>query len=681
MTQRFLSHLCTFIFFLIATVPAAAQNAFPGAPTIYGRLFSPANSSGASRPLALEIKLPPGWHTYWRNPGASGAPPQLNWSQSTNFKSAEILWPAPKRFIFEGLQTFGYDGTFILPLTVTLENSDEPAQLKLAADLVVCTDICVPAHFDATLGLPAAKASPDDVKAWGEAMSRLPMPYTDAGITIDALALTAGNHLRLAATSRIGWQQPDLIVEAIDDIGFGKPEIDVDDNKAVFTLKLDNAPDAKKLAGSTVKLTFVDQKISADGDAQIAVATSPAAPQSTSFSLAYLLAIALLGGLILNLMPCVLPVLSLKLLSVVQHAGETRRQIRRGFLATSLGILTSFWLIASALLIVKQSGMALGWGIQFQHPLFLTFLLAVVLAFAANLWGWFEINTPQKLQQKVGGPLLDSQVPSARHEFLTGMLATLLATPCTAPFVGTSVGFALAGSASDIFAIFTALGLGLALPYLLIAAFPALAQRLPRPGRWMLMLRLALGFTLLATALWLLSILYLQLGKSAIITMTAASLILLVTLWKRWFWAAFLVGFTLTFAPLALQREVVAESVQNDKLKWQAFEPDRIPALVAEGKTVLVDITAQWCITCHANEKFVISTDSVQQALSAPNIYLMRGDWTQPDDKIAQFLMHYKRAGIPFNMIVGTCAPEGIILSELLTRDAIRDALEKAGNK
>jgi len=349
--------------------------------------------------------------------------------------------------------------------------------------------------------------------------------------------------------------------------------------------------------------------------------------------------VALLGGLILNLMPCVLPVLSIKILGALSHGGAERGHVRAAFLASAGGIVVSFLALAGAAVAVKSAGAAVGWGIQFQQPVFLAVMIALLLLFATNLWGLFEIRLPSALMS-VGAS------GAAHHtllgHFLSGAFATLLATPCSAPFLGTAVGFALARGPAEITAIFAALGLGMALPYLAVAAWPGLATRLPKPGAWMLTVKKAMGAALAATALWLASILATQTGFLGAATEAAAG---------------------------------------KADIAWAAFDEAAIARNVAEGKVVFVDVTADWCITCKVNKAAVVERGAVAQLLSSGSVVAMRADWTKPDDAIARYLAGFDRYGIPFNAVYGPGAPQGVALSELLTEAEVLAALEKAAKR
>jgi suppressor for copper-sensitivity B len=398
--------------------------------------------------------------------------------------------------------------------------------------------------------------------------------------------------------------------------------------------------------------------------------------------------LALLGGLILNLMPCVLPVLSIKLLSVVSHGGRGRRSIRVSFLASAAGILFSFLVLAAGALALKAAGLAVGWGIQYQQPAFLSAMALLVTLFACNLLGWFEIPLPAWLGGLAGpGGSSGGGGHSLGGHFATGAFATLLATPCSAPFLGTAVGFALARGPLEILLIFGMLGLGLALPYLAVAAFPGLAGRLPRPGPWMVVLRRILGLALAGTAVWLLTVLAAQVGATG--ALLAGGLLLGVGL--LFFLGGRLRGPVLAASVSALALAAVALPVGIGATArpepapaaaatgdWRPLDPAEIGRLVAAGKVVFVDVTADWCITCQVNKKLVLERDEVAERLDSKAVVTMRGDWTLPSDEITAYLTGYGRYGIPFNAVFGPGAPDGTLLPELLTVETVLDALDAA---
>lgn len=640
------------LFFILFAAPAHAQ--VPQQKHAEPRLFSTVQGTGDGETvnIGLYMKFEKDWDTYWRMPGDAGLAPVLEWGGSGNFKSYDMQWPAPHRMTVAGLDNNVYKDEVTFPITVTLEKPGEALDLKLHLDLLVCSlEMCVPEKHDLTLSIPAGEAAPTaEAALYEEALKTVPLKNADAFRPRRAwLDFDKSNKNYLVAEASVTKKpssHADIFVEHPSYTPFSKPDISYDDKTNILTARMEahsNAPmdELKKtLENGGFTLTFVDGKTAAEGD--VAVTTKPAdAPEARGplaikekiegISLGLLLA-ALLGGLILNLMPCVLPVLSLKVLSVVSHGGkDNRKTIFRNFMASAFGILCSFWLMAGILAALKSAGSAVGWGIQFQNPVFLVFLITVVLLFAVNMWGLFEIPLPRFIAKHVASK--HEHEPTLAGHFLTGAFATLLATPCTAPFLGTAVGFALARGTFEIMTIFTFLGLGLALPYIALAVSPGLFRFMPKPGAWMVKLKKFLALALLATALWLGHVLV------TISTMPALD------------------------------------------AGWQKFDQALIAPAVAEGKTVVVDVTADWCLTCKANKKFVLEQDDMIEALSAPNILLLQADWTARDEKTFEYIKGYGRYGIPFNIVYGPAAPEGIPLPELLSKKAVLDAIAVAAGE
>ena len=674
------------------------------------RLIASSNAVGEAETvsLGLQFELQPGWKIYWRSPGDAGFPPVLDWSASGNLAGAEIAWPVPHRFSLFGLETFGYSDEVVLPIEARLDRAGEALSLKADLRYLICEEICIPHSGELTLDLPAGESgSARETLLIEQFRSRVPGDGSAAGLAIERASLLAANDdtsLEVAARSERPFEAPDLLVEGPPGFSFGKPEVVLADEgrSAVLRLAALAGPAAEGvIEGKQLTLTLTDGRRGLETQVVARYAEPPAGgipelgrvpAQDPSLSLLTILGLALLGGLILNLMPCVLPVLSIKLLSVVSHGGSARGPVRVGFLASAAGILFSFLVLAVAAIALKSAGMAAGWGIQFQQPLFLSVMTLIVTLFALNLFGLFEIPLPGFLSglATVGAPAgghgagENGNGGLAGH-FLTGAFATLLATPCSAPFLGTAVGFALAGGTPDILLVFLALGLGLSLPYLLIAAFPGLATALPRPGPWMVWLRRILGLALVATAVWLLSVLMAQVGLTA--TLLAAAMLLVVALAFA-FGRILPRGVAASFALIAGLAAVVLPSLLESPPSraalvaedaWEPLDQARIASLVAEGRVVFVDVTADWCITCQVNKKLVLDSDDVAERLGGSGeIVTMRGDWTLPDPAITDYLKSFGRYGIPFNAVYGPGLPQGEALPELLTVDAVLGTLDRA---
>lgn len=467
-------------------------------------------------------------------------------------------------------------------------------------------------------------------------------------------------------------------------VTFGKPDIRLDRERTQLWAQIPINAWTEEHAEPSVTITDTARAITAPITLTSDPPASPFAsanPRTSLLKVVAVAAIAFLGGLILNVMPCVLPVLSIKLTSVLKATGQTRQMTRNGFLFSALGVLTFVWALAAALVFLQWIGVSVGWGIQFRNPVFVTLMFMVIAVFAANLFGAFEIILPAALQDRLGA---SSARAGYISDFGTGLLAAILATPCSAPFLGTAITFALAGTPLDVIVIFTALGLGLALPYLVIAARPELVTWLPRPGRWMLFIRILLGGLLLATAAWLLFVLVGVAGArvAAFISALTAVFIIAASIPRANRWARRAVlsacvllaifGAGLISTP---DRTIAAVDAMSH---WQDFDPLRIARYVSEGETVFVDVTADWCLTCKANKSLVLDRDPVRARLRGGSVIAMQADWTKPDDAIARFLERHDRYGIPFNIVFGPGAPSGIALPEILTPQAVLGALDAA---
>lgn len=702
MIARFPAYLAVAAGFLAAGLATSAAQAAEGdwaraelmpGVVVEGRLIAAVDGAGELEtvPAGLQVVLLDGWKTYWRSPGDAGLPPEVDWTGSTNLADAAMDFPAPHRFTLFGLETFGYEHEVVFPLTLTPEIAGAPLALSAQADLLVCADLCIPATLDLALDIPAGPASVD-----GEAAnlierhaSRVPGDGAASGLSLGPVTLEGApedhSALVVTATAREPFDAPDVFIETADPFwAFGAPEMRISGDRLTATLPILQTPDdAASLAGAPVTITLVDGARSMEQAA--AVETGVEGATAAGPGLAVMLGIALLGGLILNLMPCVLPVLSIKLLSVAGYGGQSPGRVRLGFLASSAGILVSFMGLAAAAIAARAAGGAVGWGIQFQQPLFIIAMIVILTLFACNLLGLFEIRLPSAVADRAGRPAGNGLAGS----FATGAFATLLATPCSAPFLGTAVGFALSRGPVEILAIFAALGLGLALPYLAVAAFPKLAAALPPPGRWMIVLRRILSLFLAATALWLLSVLAAQLSLPAAVAVGLMMAVLTLILWARGRFAggarragtmaAALLALGVFLVPGAFDRPATAREAPTPAGDWTAFDRDAIGRLVADGRIVFVDVTADWCITCQANKTLVLQRGAVADALNGEGVTPMRADWTSPDEEIAAYLADHGRYGIPFNIVYGPAAPEGVPLPEILTEEAVMDALAQAG--
>lgn len=648
--------------------------------------------------LGLHFRMRPGWKIYWRSPGDAGFPPDPDWAGSENMRAVSMAWPAPKRFSIFGLETLGYADEVLLPLAVALENPGQPLRLKANIRYLACKDICIPYEAALALDLPSGTAGPGIESGLVERFAALvPGPDSSGGLSIEnAVLINRGKDpvLQLALRSDTGFDAPDVFIEAPKDTLFGKPAVVIAESGKRALLEVKGAgATAVDLDGGNFTVTLVDGNRAIERILPVRLgeplAALPAIPRpggepASALPLWRVLLLAVLGGLILNLMPCVLPVLSIKLLAAVSHGGGHASDVRAGFLATAAGIVASMLVIAAALIAVTAAGFVAGWGIQFQQPVFLAFMVVVVTLFACNLFGMFEISLPQWMS---GLALSAGNGPSLGGHFLTGAFATLLATPCSAPFVGTAIGFALSREAPEILMVFAALGLGLALPYVAVAAFPRVATALPRPGPWMITLRRILGLALAATAVWLLSVIAVQIGTEGAILLGAMMALIAAVFALRHVPGSRLgrySGAAVTLLALAALALPVVRApdpgISSKQLQagWQVFDMAELRRIVAGGGTVFVDVTADWCITCQVNKKLVLEQGEVAAWLAGDGVTAMRADWTRPDPAIAAYLAGFGRYGIPFNAIYGPQAPDGIALPELLTDAAVLNIAARA---
>lgn len=643
-------------------------------------------------PLGLEITLAPQWKTYWRTAGTAGYAASINWEGSQNLKSAEILWPAPTRFAFAGLESYGYSYFVILPIDATAQDPSQPISLKAEVNMMACAEQCIPFTFNFALDIPAGPALASPLAPVIEsARAKVPNLQTEnSPIKITKATPTPEGDLLIHTHSPQGLINPDIFVESENGSLFAAPVLE-DKAAGIYRAKLLTTDN--KLPDSTqIMLTLVDGMQAVTHTlpvtSSVPAQAITAASQQASKSYIAMLAIAFVGGLILNLMPCVLPVLSLKILSVMNHAGAKPQHMRKAMLASALGIITSFLILAGLAIGLKNAGAMVGWGVQFQQPYFLIGMMMLLTLFAASLWGLLNIPLPRFLADAVTDKL--PQSGESDHtilgNFITGMFATLLATPCSAPFVGTAIGFALAGSSLTLLLIALCMGLGMAAPFLLLAAKPQLGRFIPKPGRWMLALKAVLGAALLGTAIWLGQILSHIWPLKEAATAMGAIYVLLAVLWIRasikrpvliiyGLGVIVLMAGSLHLADRLTTKASSTSAAQTTTLPWTAFDEQTIPTLVAEGKTVLVDVTADWCLTCAANEKLVLNSSEGRKLLLQPDIVLMRADWTAPNAAIADYLKRHGRYGIPFNILYGPRQPDGLVLSEILTVGALQEGI------
>jgi len=640
----------------------------------------------------VQVRLEDDWKTYWRSPGEGGVAPTFDFSASSNIRDVTWGWPAPKRYPVLGVETIGYQGMISFPITVHLEDVTRSALLKGVLTIASCTTICVLSDYEIELNFAADTLVVNEqaLFTYNQAQGAVPMlldaqsiENKESSSTISGFSSSWDNQkqtLVVQVGNKLGWHSPDLFVDSkeseLEGVSFSAPEITINGNQLRAQFIATSWAGKVDLNRRLLNITVSDPGLAVE------FVTQPSAQAilSEPDTLLSIFVFALIGGLILNIMPCVLPVLGMKLSSVLSSHGVARRQIRRQFLASAAGILSSFWLLAAFLLILKFSGQALGWGIQFQSPYFLAVMVVVTALFAANMLGLFEIQLPVQAQSWLATRGSNSYL----GHYLQGMFATLLATPCSAPFLGTAVAFALAAPAVELFIVFGALGLGMALPWLLIALFPATALWLPKPGKWMNSIKIVFALMILMTCYWLLSLLTVFIGTS--LTLMIALLLTLALLLlvgkKRGKKVLLIVLATILVSSVVIvlvtgetaHRSVMAQS----ELDWLPLDRAHIEAQVKQGKVVFVDITADWCVTCKANKIGVLLQEPVYSALQSQDVITMQGDWTLPSESVSAYLQSYGRFAVPFNIVYGPGAPQGISLSTILSSDAVLAAIEQA---
>lgn len=687
--RTLLTWVVAWVAIVVITPAIAATSNVYDSPALTARLITAENAippNAQTVSVGLSLELGDGWKTYWRSPGEVGIAPKIDWQGSSNLAATDLYWPAPTRFRAFGIENFGYENDVTFPIRVTLADPGRDLNLRARVSVLVCSNVCVPLSFDLELSLSPGtgidQAAGEKIAFWVE---RVPADGNTSQTQLRSTAYSeARDALIVEATRPSGWSKPDVFPE-LGEVAFGAPDIRLSPDKTVLWAQLpilsvsDRSPPLSiTLTDSLEAVTFENATL---GSTPAPPPFSIAPPKRELTTLIWIALIAFGGGVILNAMPCVLPVLSVKLSSVLKSASRSSRHIRISFVSTALGTLVFMWIMAATVLLLQSLGYAVGWGTQFQNTYFLIFLFFLLGLFAASLFGIFEISLPSSLNTRLASLGRDGFV----GDFASGIFAAILATPCTAPLLGTAIAYALTGSIVDIFVVFTAMGFGLALPYLMIAVSPNLVAALPKPGRWMLVVKTGLGVLLLASAAWMFWVLTavasLALSLSVALALAGAILALAAGRWMpraRWSTALAVPLFLGSLVLPSFFAKDTHITQSNEPIEWVAFERSSIARHVSEGHTVFVDVTADWCLTCKANKSLVLERAPVIEALRAPSVIAMRADWTRPDTEIQAYLEANGRFGIPFNTVYGPSAPEGLPLSEVLTSNAVMLALESA---
>lgn len=680
------------------------------------------------------LRMDEGWHTYWQNPGESGLPTELRWTLPQGFTAGPPAWPLPEKKIEEGdLLTFGYSGEAMVFVTITPPVGLQPGSsvtLRVDASWLECERTCVPGEGNAVLVLPVGDGEPAPAHAgvFDHHRRSLPLPSGAAApIRITPAVFESGVMLRVAAGhgARIAeGALPDFFPYSTPDATVGRTAVTLEGDEAVITVPVMFTPDVPPPAtvhGVVVYTTSDGERRgiayavdlqgggSRSGTGLLDRDFAASQHQGDQPSLLVYALFAIAGGLLLNIMPCVLPVIALKIFGLVKMAGDEPRRVRRLGWAFSAGILASFIVLALLVVLLKLAGQQVGWGFQFQEPVFVIIMSAVVFAFGLSLFGVFEIRLPGSAVAGVSSVLAKQggQGKGYAASFSEGVFATILATPCTAPFLGSALGFAFAQPAGGILLIFSLAAFGMALPYLILTARPAWLKYMPKPGAWMETAKQFMGFLMMATLLWLLYILGKQLGMEAVIW--SGAFLLVVAL------AAWLVG---RFATLSAARRVVftvwaaavlliaggywyfieatldvraavagtpdAGTVASAEggIAWEPFSIAALEQHLQAGRPVFLDFTAEWCLTCKVNERTVLRDPAVVEQFRTAGIVAIKADWTNRNPDITRLLSRFGRSGVPLYVVFPAGDPaRPVILPEIITPGIVLDALRQAAGE
>jgi thiol:disulfide interchange protein/DsbC/DsbD-like thiol-disulfide interchange protein len=685
----------------------AAESAAVTSPRVTATLLSgrDAVAPGERFQVALVQKIAPGWHTYWANPGDSGEATRITWTLSQGATAGEIQWPAPKAIPVEPLVNFGFEGTVLLPVEIAVPADakiGERLTLQAAATWLVCEKICIPEEGTLTLDLPVAPAAVVDAAAEARiaaTRAQLPAPAAFRGrLTAEgeALVLTLPG-LPAAATEPRFFPLSDTLIDhaAAQEIRRAGEattmrlarssafKIAEGESAGVLTYREGGLPRALSVA------VDVDPALvgaAAGPAAAPATVTIPLPAEGADLTLWAALLFAFAGGLILNLMPCVLPVLFIKALGFAQLAQASRAQVREQGLLFLAGVLATFMALATLVIALGAIGTSVGWGFQLQSPPLVIALAVVMTLIGLNLLGAFEIGTSAA---GVGHGLASRG--GWLGAFMTGALAVVVATPCTAPFMGAAIGYAVTQPPLLGLSVFLALALGFALPVVALSFAPGLLRLLPKPGRWMLILKQAFAFPMFATAIWLIWVASVQAGPGGVLAALVAVLAAGFVVWLvgvtrgsgRGRWAGSVAAVLVAVgAGWFVAQSAVPEVAQARAGDVQAWTPERVAALQAEGRPVFVNFTAAWCITCLANERVALSRQEVKDAFAELKVTYLKADWTNRNSQIAMALAEQGRAGVPLYLFYPGrkgAAPE--ILPQLLTPDTVVTAARRAAGK
>jgi thiol:disulfide interchange protein len=696
--------------FLMAVFAFAANSdaqVYEGRELVKAELLADTTAVVPGKPftVGLLLRMVPGWHTYWKFPGDAGIPTEVKWKLPGGWKVGEIQWPVPLKLSEPGdIQIYGYHDEVLLIQQITPPGSVSDSTVKLAADAtwLVCEKICIPGGKSLQLELPiAANSTPANNELFERFRRLLPQMWPSDVAT--AKWSRDGSNLRLTITSEVlsKYAAPDFYPLPPSNVVIDHPGLESRrSNELTFHIPLET-PD-QNVSSINGLVVFAQRPNGNDRAAwSLTSGASVASGKSgtlvdtvmqsqTRGGLLMFLFYGFLGGFILNLMPCVLPVISLKIFGFIQQAGQSRQKILRSGLAFAAGIFAWFVGLALILIALKAAGHQITWALQFTNPYFVLFMSALVLVFALNLFGVFEISLPPAV---TSGLLSAGTGEGDASSFFQGVFATILATPCTAPFLGAALGFAFTQSAPIIFAMFVAIAAGMSAPYLLLSAQPAWLRFLPMPGPWMVHVKQFMGFLLLATLLFLLYVLGAQRGNEGAIWASCFLLALSVICWMK---GAFIVptasGRARAATALAMLILLFASgfyfigekfrftkiaTVQSDRVgDWLPFTPEVLQQELRLGHLVFVDFTAAWCLTCKFNEASVLESSVVREAFQRHNVTKLKADWTNGDPAITKLLQQFGRPGVPFYVLYPGSSDKPVVFPELLSKSIVLEKLE-----
>jgi thiol:disulfide interchange protein/DsbC/DsbD-like thiol-disulfide interchange protein len=714
--MQFLRSIIALSFLLAAALPAAAQLGAPAtqpqdtkaaftADHLRVEILIPGNKlyTGAKGNQAgLYFKLQPGWHVYWQNAGDAGEPPAINWTLPKGITASPLQFPAPTRLPVGPLMDYGYENQILFPfkLDATPAAKTGLATLQAHVTWLVCSSVCIPGKADLELTRPIARgpAPPAPEPAlFQQFLGRLPQPLPAGDKAVFQSTQTG---FRLAVTT--GQREAQAQFFPGDQTVVDNPapqELTPTAKGLILTLKKDanisgnpaHLNGVLELSGGRAyQISAVPGSVAAPNFAAVpgavpAPAKSTSAAGGSALALARISVLAFLGGLLLNLMPCVFPVLFLKGLALVNSGTEQRHRLRAHGFVYAVGILVSFWALVGVLLGLRAAGSSIGWGFQFQSPVFLLLMAALLFFLGLSLAGQFEIGLTLT---SAGGSLAAKQ--GYAGSFFTGVLAVIVATPCAAPFMGAAIGYALAAPAAATFAVFTALAFGLAAPYVALTLQPAWTRLLPRPGAWMVILRQIVSIPIFITVIWLAWVLAQGYGADLLAALLSMFLLLAMAGWflgrwpaRRW---ATIVGtiivlcavFIAFAAPATLvTTPAVSTTAMLVRNKWQPWSPAAVSQYTSQGRPVFVDFTASWCLSCQVNERVALDRPEVQQAFANANVVLLRADWTRHDPDITQALAALGRDSVPVYLLYTPGQTNPQILPAVLTPGTVVGALDK----